>query len=191
MAKIAQGAEGAGWLSFMTLTTVPGSTWPEIMSSFSTLVRRMRQSTALEYAAVKETGQGGMKHLHVLLKGVAWVSQAWLSTTWKALTGAWNVDIRRCSGKKPVGYMAKYMAKGLEMIGGTLKKLITFSKGWAEKVARPEVYVVYYAGPPEPRAWEAIEDDGSLVERGCNCLQIGGNRGEHVSGKGYRPCQGT
>lgn len=191
MAKVAEGAKGAKWLTFVTLTSVPTSEWSGIMASFSTLVRNMRKNGAVEYAAVKETGQKGMKHLHVLLKGPSWLSRESLSTQWKRMTGAWNVDVRRVFGSTKVGsYMAKYMSKS--MAAGSLKKLITFSRNWYEKMKiNPAFYVVHYAGRPDERQWEAVEEDGTLVEKGCKCMERGYKRGQYIRREGLGSCEGA
>jgi len=87
-----------------------------------------------------------------------------------------------------VSYMAKYMSKA--MMVGSLKKLITFSRNWYEKrVLAPGFYVTRYAGPPQERLWEAVEEDGTLVEVGCKCMERGYEGGQYIRREGSRPCQ--
>lgn len=183
IAQILSGLEGQSWTSLMTLTTRPGTTWPMVMKAFSRLVKRIRlNGSHVEYAAVKEEGPStGMKHLHVILTGSTWVAYGWLTAQWKSLIGAWNVDVRRLNGTKVAAYVSGYLAKWV----GPVRKVVTFSKNFRLPYAAPEgITVLSYNSPPEPRPFEAILEDGTIVERSCKECGIGGQRGEHLSGEG-------
>jgi len=161
------------WKSFITLTSTPGTQWSSLMAAFSKMVKWLRTSYGdVQYAAVKqEGGVSGMKHLHVLFLGLRWVPYAALSTKWKALTGAWSVDIQRIAGSKVAGYISRYIGQGMAVILG---KAVTFSRGWVRRSKPKLLAVAMDVGEPHARTWVARTLNGTLVEwwgpRGdCEC----------------------
>lgn len=67
---------------------------------------------------VFEAHKSGWPHMHILARG-PWISQVWLSDTWKRLTGAWCVDIRKIQdGGRAAKYVAKYLGKDLHSFKG-------------------------------------------------------------------------
>ena len=188
VAQIVAGTRDTRWVSFLTLTSLPGAEWPALMRAFSRFVRELRTWGPLEYAAVKEEGmKNGMKHLHVVVTGPEWLPYKRLSALWMRLTGAWNVDVRRVK-TQVAGYVAKYLSKW----HGTVRKVVTFSKGFRQPYVKSDaISVVMFSSGPEPRRWAAVLDDGTLVERVCQECQIGVkgvHGGESVGGEG--PWQG-
>lgn len=105
---------------FLTLTCVP-DLWPSpadaaraMQDARAELVRRIRKfgpRFVFEYFSVWESTRAGWPHLHILAR-TDFISQSWLSDTWKALTGAPIVDIRRVREvQDAASYVAKYVGK--------------------------------------------------------------------------------
>ena len=190
IAQLSTALRSASNCALITLTSLPGASWPFIMRRFSRFVSRARKRFGhFEYAAIKEEGsRARMKHLHVIVTGAPWLPRKWLSGEWTRLSGAWNVDVRRIRTEGAASYVAKYVGKAIL----PLRKGITYSKLFRQKVELPKFETIYYTGGPEARPWVAVLPDGTLVERYCTCLEWGPkeNEGvEYVSGEGLGTCQ--
>lgn len=142
VARGVKALEGVRWASLLTLTSLPGTSWPSLMKSWSEFVRELRaKSGTLAYMAVKEEGAvSGMRHLHVLITGpgAVWTDWLWMSSVWKRLTGARGVHIKRVStvgekAVKAVWYVLKYVGKGFGLTAPT-RKLMTASALYFKKV---------------------------------------------------------
>jgi hypothetical protein len=83
----------------------------------------------IEYVAFLERTKAGWPHWHLLIRG-AFIPQHWLSATWKALTGAFIVDIRRINNPKhAAAYVAKYVTKtAKEDPEQRLGRIVSFSR---------------------------------------------------------------
>lgn len=143
MRRILNYLEGQKWVSFVTLTSLPGAEWPSLVKQFGHLVRWLRSTYGVaEYVAVKEKGSvNGMKHLHCIFSPWIWVPYAALSQKWFALSGAWAVNIQRVASssnlRRVASYVAKYITKGFATESySQLRKRVTFSRGWP-KLAAP------------------------------------------------------
>lgn len=97
----------------LTLTSHPGTDWPQIMKGFASLVRRIRKTAPdTQYAAIKERApRNQIKHLHVVLVNSAYIPQADLSKWWQHYNGAKIVDIRKIYSTAAVGYISKHLTK--------------------------------------------------------------------------------
>lgn len=112
--RVMSGIERGGQLRFLTLTSTPDSP-PDIQRSWRKLHMRLRRRGLVQgYIRVTETTESGLLHLHILFRG-SYISQRWISATWKEIHGAPIVDIRpfrlSTNPKKTANYMAKYMSK--------------------------------------------------------------------------------
>lgn len=141
MARGVKALEGVRWCSLLTLTSLPGTSWPDLMKSWSEFVRELRaKSGTLTYMAVKEEGtRTRMRHLHILITGpgAVWTDWSWMSSAWQRLTGARGVHIKRVStvgegAVKAVWYACKYLGKGFGLTAPT-RKLMTASSGYFKK----------------------------------------------------------
>lgn len=157
--RIRWGMDRANWCALMTLTTPNQGERPEwgtVMRRFQSLVKAIRKrEPGIEYCAVKEEGEGGMRHLHVVLTGCRWLSRDWLSQAWEDRIGAWSVDIRRI-GRAAGGYVAKYLGKG-----HTVGKTVTFSKGFPKEPPRESIHEM--VGTPVDPAWPWEYDDVAVL----------------------------
>ena len=163
IAQVLTGLEGdEKWKSFVTLTTIQAPSWSWVMTRFQKLVRWLRSTYGpVEYAAIKQEGTStGMKHLHLLLLGPAWIPYATLSQKWKSISGAWSVDIQRVSSSGVAGYVARYVAAGSVILG----KAVTFSKGWLRAHRPQTIDYAKVSGAPSARVWVAVTQTGVKVE---------------------------
>lgn len=81
-------------------------------------MQRERNYPHTPMICVFERHKSGWPHLHILARS-RWIDQAWLSRTWKRLTGAWCVDIRRIQDAgRAAYYLAKYLGKDLAHFEG-------------------------------------------------------------------------
>lgn len=122
---------------FITLTDVLGShETPDeaaqaMRSNFARLIRIMRKrwpDRTIEYLRVFEATKKGWPHLHILMRA-PWIDQKWLSETWKALSGAFIVDVRSVKDKEhAMWYVTKYIGKELGKFAGVTRWFR--SKGW-------------------------------------------------------------
>ncbi|KKM19934.1 hypothetical protein LCGC14_1650610 [marine sediment metagenome] len=166
IARILLGLQQPGDHVLLTLTSRPGTTWPQIMKAWSSMVRGLRQGgSRLPYAAIKQEGRAsGMKHLHIVALGWSYVPQRELSRRWLGLTGAPVVDVRRIEDASITNYLAPYLASDL---AGT-RKNVTYSLRW------PKL--------PRGHTWQLIPDRhpiaicGNVAEvttRGCAVVKWG------------------
>ena len=130
IAKAINHLQGQPWISFMTITSLPGQDWPGLMKHFTALRRYLvKFQPGLQYLAVKETGADtGMKHLHVIWSGWVWHDYQDLTRAWASISGAWNIDIRRRKNAAVAAYTAKYISKAPPDI----RKVVTYSRGWSK-----------------------------------------------------------
>ena len=71
----------------------------------------------IDYTWTIEEHESGEPHMHVALRA-PFIPQKWLSRQWRALTGAYIVDIRKVKKKAGLAkYLSKYMVKGLKKFG--------------------------------------------------------------------------
>src|SRR5579864_1058163 len=135
-------ARPGAWCALLTLTSQPGTTWPEMVDAWSVFLRWLqRRRGGLLWLRVGETGSDtGMRHWHVVLLGWTPVPQAEISEAWKRATGgAYIVDIRaRQVGEgsralayvlKGVGYVTKALAERDDDKSGLVRPS-QFSHGW-------------------------------------------------------------
>lgn len=156
----------------LTLTTRPGTNWPEVMRAFQHLVKFLRKtSPELEYAACKEEGsKTGMRHLHVILLNFQFTSQPIISARWRQLTGAHVVRIERLRSDRAHYYVAKYVSKDLD----AARKHVTFSRGFPP-LPPPEhrlshVGETSYLGPSKVYEWTDHPGIVDKLEAGCDCF---------------------
>jgi hypothetical protein len=172
LSRLLSAVKGSVDIGFLTLTSRPGKTWPDIMKEWSHFIRWARKrSPHLEYAAVKEQGsRTGMKHLHVILLNWNYTPQAAIAAEWQRLTGAHIVNVQRVNGEKAAGYASKYVAKHLS---GS-RKNVTYSKGFPKLDALPlKLTKTDETGPFGPQGIIGITEDGGLVTSlapGCKCF---------------------
>lgn len=104
-----------------------------IKDAFPKLVAAARKEFGeFEYMMVFELTKKGTPHVHLLQRG-AFIPKAWLSRTWRALTGAFVVDIKKIFNPKDVGnYITKYLGKTLGDVSLLLSgmRIIVRSKKW-------------------------------------------------------------
>jgi len=95
----------------ITLTNIPKNK-THAYHAFKQLVRDIRAAgIPLEYCRFMEVGsKTGMYHFHLAQKG-GYIPQAFLSGRAAANGLGKVVDIRRCQGKGPAWYLAKYVTK--------------------------------------------------------------------------------
>lgn len=105
---------------FITLTCNP-ALYPDPPTAFRALsvalgvlikrIRRLHPQAEFEYFVVWEVTRKGWPHLHMAARGAP-LSQPWLSSQWRDLTGAAIVYIRRVEHPEDlVSYLAKELAK--------------------------------------------------------------------------------
>ena len=174
--------EGEKWVSFLTLTSRPGITWPLLMKAWSTFVKVLRRRYGpLGYLAVKEEGTAtGMRHLHVLITGAVWLNWPSMSRAWSRLTGAPGVDIRRVNtrgGKTAYSralYVCKYIGKGFGQ-DAPMRKLLTASAGFFKPTVSEHSWTVMdwtdaYGGYLKDLPGSA-DERGIVVLRECRCMR--------------------
>lgn len=161
-----------GPASMLTLTSRPGTTWPQIMRAWQSLVRTLRRDApSLEYVCVKEFGPDRhMKHLHIITLHPSYIPQATLSQLWSKYLGAPIVWITHVDPARGATELAKYLTKppprGL--------RTITYSREFPEQEF-PHNF--HFRGRrtdiPDDMALTATLACGILVETvapGCTCL---------------------
>jgi len=171
IARIGNGLEGKEGSAMLTLTTKPGTSWPDTMRSFQHLVKWLRKtSPLLQYAACKEEGSAnGMKHLHVVLLGLNYTHQSLIAARWRELTGAHVVRVERLRSDRAHYYVAKYVSKDLT----AARKHVTFSRGWPPLPPR-EDKLTHLAelpafGPSNVRVWTNHPGIVQHLAEGCSC----------------------
>ncbi len=81
--------------------------------AFRKALAREKKIRRVPMLVVFERCRSGWPHLHLLLR-LRWVDQRWISDTWKRLTGANIVHIRKVDpGRGAARYVAKYLGKDL------------------------------------------------------------------------------
>jgi len=116
---IAQAKDGAP-TTFITLTASPQSgatpaeraralakAWPKVVKA----ALRKYGYKSIPYICVFEATKKGEPHLHILCR-VKWISQQWLSSKMKELTGSpivWIIQVK--SIRQACNYIAKYIGK--------------------------------------------------------------------------------
>lgn len=171
IARIGGGLEGRPGSAMLTLTTRPGTPWPDVMRAWSHMVKWLRKrSPELEYAACKEEGSAnGMRHLHAILLNLEFTPQAQIARRWRELTGAHVVRVERLRSDRAHYYIAKYVSKDLT----AARKHVTFSRGWPKLPAR-EDRLTHLAelpafGPSNVRVWTAHPGIVQHMAEGCEC----------------------
>jgi len=174
IARAVHGTVGHEHVAFVTLTSLPHTTWQDMMSWFPRIIRFLRTyEPTLQYAAYKQEGPlHGMKHLHILVTPLHWVPQADLSKRWEEIAGAWDVNIRRVNSEGVAGYVS---AHNLDW-SADLRKIVTYSKGWP-KLPHDDTWHVtdWTIGDPPIPLPKYESSEGHLIEywaEGC----------EHVRG---------
>lgn len=174
-ARVLFGMDGAAYASLMTLTTRPGTSWPDIMKAWTSLIKWVRKHYGgAEYAVVKEEGsRNGMRHLHAVITGPAFIPHAALSAAWRERVGAFVVDIRRIRAGGVAGYVAKYVAKGRERWA----KCVTYSRAWPRDVLPEALAIQRVSGRPVERPWLVATESDTLVESWgwdgpCKCVHV-------------------
>lgn len=172
IAKVRFGLENQADIAFITLTSLPKTTWPALMKRWSQLLPWLRRRMpGLQFACAKEEGPNtGMKHLHIAAFGWLYLPHAELSSQWEKYTGAWVVDIRRAEGPSVAAYIAKHFAKTVPVS----RKAMSFSKGWPRQPPPTILHLVDKCWHP-PANLEPLDvaTDGSLLEfraPGCDCF---------------------
>lgn len=172
IARIVHGFEGHNWFVFLTLTSVPSTTWPKLMTGFTRFISHLRRTQPdLQYVAVKEEGsQTGMKHLHIIMHSWEWHSYSDLVATWQRLTGAQGVYIKRLETARVASYAAKYVGKG--NIGA--RKLVTYSKLWPQLPSAHDWAAIRHETLPYYEPPFKLEDSrGRLLEHlGKDCYHV-------------------
>ena len=126
IARVLSATTSQPWVAFVTLTSLPGSEWPQILRWQQRFMRYLRKRIPdLQYVSAKEEGsKTGMKHLHLIVYPWVWVPYPEMSKRWEAISGAWNVNVERINGLGVAGYITKYMSKA--PLG--IRKNITYSR---------------------------------------------------------------
>ena len=137
----------------VTLTNIPKERHVAYLA-FKHLVRdlRDREGIPFEYVRFFEVGtKTGMYHYHLGQRG-DFVPVRLLSARAEANGLGKVVDIRKCFGAGPGWYMAKYIAKGLDVLPPGWRK-VAASRGFWGPREPPE--------PPEP-GWVLVKGPGAL-----------------------------
>jgi len=174
MARIRHGLEVGQDAALLTLTSLPGTTVPQMMAAWNRMRGWLRkQCPDVDYAAVKQFGgRSGMLHLHVVLLNWSYVSQAEISRRWQSYSGAWHADIRRVSSERPASYVTGYVAR--ELARTDCRKVVTYSAGFPRLPARESRWRwlgEQVVGVPAGRFVGVM--GGCLVVRsaGCECVE--------------------
>jgi len=111
---------GVKVFSLLTLTcrpalyASPDHAFLSLSLSIPTFFKRLRRAfpdTPIEYFLVWERTKAGWPHAHLLLRAPV-IPQAFISDTWRQLTGAPIVDVRKIhQADHAIHYVAKYLAK--------------------------------------------------------------------------------
>lgn len=173
IARIIVGSHDESWVGFLSLTSLPGTTWPYMMAYWSRMCRWLRKGApSMQYVAVKQEGEEtGMRHLHLVVYPWVWIDQAKISAEWLRISGAWNADIRRVNGAIAGAHIAAYVGES----DLPLAKIVTYSRSWPKlpKDAVWRKHGVQLSMIPVPRSTiETVE--GNLVEYQaprCDCLE--------------------
>lgn len=169
--------ELGGDCAMLTLTSMPGMSWVEVMKAWNKLRGWLRKRVPdLEYAAIKQEGSvAGMRHLHVVLGRWRYVEREAIKREWERLTGAYMVDIRRKGASGAVNYVVGYVTSKLE--GSDLRKRVTYSRGFPklpvqEARWRPTGERVDGSVAPAGR-YESVLGSGLLVVKDsyCECME--------------------
>jgi hypothetical protein len=106
-------------LKLLTLTIKSTPTVVQGLKKLTSAFKRLRQAKIWKIGAcngawlVEVTGRPGSWHVHIHALMVSnYLNRDLIISQWKALTGAWNVDIRCVSVGKGIGYVTKYVSKG-------------------------------------------------------------------------------
>lgn len=178
--RISVGLEAAESAALLTLTSLPGTTVPDMMKAWNRFKAWLKKRVPnLEYAAVKEFGGvSGMLHLHIAVVGWEFVDQRDLSAAWERASGARVVDIRRIKqgGANVAGYVAKYIGKQLGVEGRDLRKQVTYSRGWPKDADPHDAW--HFAGetsqallpPANVTGWALPGGMLLTIDRGCECV---------------------
>ena len=157
--------------AMLTLTTRPGTDWPQVMRAWQHMVKFLRRtSPELEYAACKEEGSStGMRHLHVVLLNFNFLPQAQIARRWRELTTAHVVRIERLRSDRAGYYVAKYVSKDLT----AARKHVTFSKGFP-KLPPPAVRLTRVSeapatGPLKVATWTNHPGIVDVILPECPC----------------------
>lgn len=180
---------GAGGGALLTLTSLPGTSVPDMMAAWNRFRGWLRRRVpGVEYAAVKEFGdKTGMLHLHVCVIGWSYVEQREISAAWKrASRGAYVVDIRALDSGDPdrVGsYVSKYVSKAIGR--RDVRKAVTYSRGWPRELRESDWHYAdeLVAGDVIPPGQEITESGLVVViNRGCEHVKTAAKWGlaEHL-----------
>lgn len=109
----------------LTIAPAPGETPDAAAARLKDGLRLLRlrlkrhpRFTNFEFLAVFERHKSGFPHLHLLIRG-KYLPWKWLRSTWKSITGAHQIDIRKIDTRdKAVFYVAKYIGKDLTAFEG-------------------------------------------------------------------------
>jgi hypothetical protein len=148
---------------------------------FPLLMRRAARRLGVDripYQVVIEAHKSGWPHLHALLR-CSNIPHAFLSATWKELTGSHVVWIERVSNARNAArYVAKYLGKDLKRFG-------TFKRYWSSRDW------LVNQGDPEAETWrrevwtytrEQVDDVlRRLMRDGFHVVPHTGRHGEHVA----------
>ena len=108
----------------------------EWFAQFIRLIKKRYPAEKIAYFVVREAHKSGWPHIHVALRA-PFIDQQWLSTTWEALTGSDNVDIRKIYGAgNAARYLAKYIGKNPHRFGTT--KRYWHSRNWFDPAPASE-----------------------------------------------------
>jgi DNA-binding HxlR family transcriptional regulator len=165
---------------FVTLTCkpdlfeTPDQAARAMRDAFAKLIRLIRKENpgrTVEYMRVFEATKAGWPHLHILMR-TPWISQQWLSDTWKRLTGAFIVDVRQVKNIEHAAYyVAKYIGKALARFKGVTRWFR--SRNWNEPRNdddRPQCFGSHWdkiEGKPHLMMWRFIFEakaNGYLIE---------------------------
>lgn len=177
--------------AFLTLTTLPGTSWPRIMRAWQHLIRFIREEHGfkLPYVVVKEVGHStGMRHLHAIIPQWVWIDAGALRRRWTELLQApveLRIEIKRVKYSEDAAhYVVKYITKGF---GGSEadedtgvifdeRKRISMSQGWP-KVAKQVFTVESTQWSTAPRAEQpralisgTVVDMATYHDPKCSCV---------------------
>lgn len=128
---------------FLTLTSRPGVTWPQIMRAWSSLVKQIRRwAPGVQYMVAKEEGSlNGAKHLHILFIRWRFIPIHWISQAWDSRGIGQVVKIRKIVPAlgSVASYVCKYVSKGIGSFD--VQRHVTYSLGWP-KAPKPSFKVV-------------------------------------------------
>lgn len=116
-------------------------------------VLHRKYGKALSYIRVLEYQQNGNAHFHLLLN--QFIDIEWLRAEWQAVGGGWNVWIKMITIRRIVGYVSKYLSKGLLMSAPKGSRRVTTSRN-----------IRLFEKPKKDAIWELLKGPIEVLRLG-------------------------